>query len=72
MNIITNPGKLRGFERHAVKVENVSRRSMLKGLGIAGGFGEDWGSAGSGVIAAADLASVAVATGLTVNLGTGA
>ena len=38
MNIITNPNKLRGFERHAVKVENVSRRSILKGLGIAGGF----------------------------------
>ena len=38
MNIITNPGKLRGFERHAVKVENVSRRSILKGLGIAGSF----------------------------------
>ena len=38
MNIITNPDKLRGFERHIVKVENVSRRSILKGLGIAGGF----------------------------------
>ena len=38
MNIITNPKKLRGFERHAGKVENVSRRSMLKGLGIAGSF----------------------------------
>jgi len=38
MNIITNPRKLRGFERHAGKVENVSRRSMLKGLGIAGSF----------------------------------
>jgi isoquinoline 1-oxidoreductase beta subunit len=38
MNIITNPGKLRGFERHAVKVENVSRRNVLKGLGIAGSF----------------------------------
>src|SRR6202048_2284462 len=37
MNIITNPGKLRGFERH-IKVENVSRRSVLKGLGIAGGL----------------------------------
>jgi isoquinoline 1-oxidoreductase beta subunit len=37
MNILTNPKKLRGFERH-VKVENVSRRSILKGLGIAGGF----------------------------------
>ncbi|MBR0753060.1 xanthine dehydrogenase family protein molybdopterin-binding subunit [Bradyrhizobium jicamae] len=37
MNIRTNPGKLRGFEKH-VKVENVSRRSILKGLGIAGGF----------------------------------
>jgi isoquinoline 1-oxidoreductase beta subunit len=42
MNILTNPNKLRGFERHIkvekVKVENVSRRSILKGLGIAGGF----------------------------------
>jgi isoquinoline 1-oxidoreductase subunit beta len=38
MNIITNPKKLRGFERHLVKVENVSRRSILKGLGIAGSF----------------------------------
>jgi isoquinoline 1-oxidoreductase beta subunit len=38
MNIITNPGKLRGFARHTVKVENVSRRSILKGLGIAGSF----------------------------------
>ena len=37
MNILTNPKKLRGFERH-LKVENVSRRSILKGLGIAGGF----------------------------------
>jgi isoquinoline 1-oxidoreductase beta subunit len=40
MNIITNPKKLRGFEQsiRAIKVENVSRRSVLKGLGIAGGF----------------------------------
>src|SRR5258708_19138592 len=42
MNILTDPNKLRGFERHIkvekVKVENVSRRSILKGLGIAGGF----------------------------------
>jgi len=38
MNIIANPDKLRGFERHLVKVENVSRRSILKGLGIAGSF----------------------------------
>src|SRR5262245_58146773 len=42
MNILTNPNKLRGFERHIkvekVKIENVSRRSILKGLGIAGGF----------------------------------
>ncbi len=37
MNIITNPKKLRGFEQH-IKVENVSRRSILKGLGIAGSF----------------------------------
>src|SRR6201989_3198888 len=38
MNIIADPKKLRGFERHAVKVENVSRRNVLKGLGIAGSF----------------------------------
>ncbi len=38
MNIIANPDKLRGFERHLVKVENVSRRNILKGLGIAGSF----------------------------------
>ena len=40
MNIITNPKKMRGFEQsiRAIKVENVSRRSVLKGLGIAGGF----------------------------------
>ncbi len=37
MNIITNPEKLRGFERH-IKVEKISRRSILKGLGIAGGL----------------------------------
>lgn len=37
MNIRTNPNKLRGFEQY-IKVENVSRRSILKGLGIAGGF----------------------------------
>ena len=37
MNSIDKPGKLRGFEQH-IKVENVSRRSVLKGLGIAGGF----------------------------------
>jgi isoquinoline 1-oxidoreductase beta subunit len=40
MNIIKNPKMLRGFEQpiRAIKVENVSRRSVLKGLGIAGGF----------------------------------
>ena len=37
MNILTNPQKLRGFEKH-IRVENVSRRSILKGLGLAGGF----------------------------------
>ena len=37
MNIVANPKKLRGFER-SIKVENVSRRDILKGLGIAGGF----------------------------------
>src|SRR6201996_8725632 len=38
MNIIADPKKLRGFERNSAKVENVSRRSILKGLGIAGSF----------------------------------
>src|ERR1700674_49914 len=37
MNIIASPDKLRGIERR-IKVENVSRRSVLKGLGIAGGL----------------------------------
>src|SRR5258708_13309841 len=37
MNIITNPEKLRGFERN-IKVEKISRRSVLRGLGIAGGL----------------------------------
>ncbi|MDD1518669.1 MULTISPECIES: xanthine dehydrogenase family protein molybdopterin-binding subunit [Bradyrhizobium] len=37
MNFIDNPGKLRGFEKH-IKVEKVTRRSILKGLGVAGGF----------------------------------
>lgn len=37
MNFIDNPGKLRGFEKN-IKVEKVSRRSILKGLGITGGF----------------------------------
>jgi isoquinoline 1-oxidoreductase subunit beta len=37
MNIITNPARLRGIEAR-IKVENVSRRSILKGLGIAGGL----------------------------------
>ncbi|MGY2937767.1 isoquinoline 1-oxidoreductase beta subunit [Bradyrhizobium sp. GM6.1] len=37
MNFIDNPKKLRGFEKN-IKVEKVSRRSILKGLGITGGF----------------------------------
>ncbi|MFH1341531.1 MAG: molybdopterin cofactor-binding domain-containing protein [Pseudomonadota bacterium] len=37
MNIITNPGMLRGIERR-VQVEKISRRGVLKGLGIAGGL----------------------------------
>jgi isoquinoline 1-oxidoreductase beta subunit len=37
MNIITSPDKLRGIEGR-IKVENVSRRRILKGLGIAGGL----------------------------------
>src|SRR5262252_4789324 len=40
MNIITNPKKLRGFEQsiRAVRVEKISRRSVVKALGLAGGF----------------------------------
>ncbi|MGX4803029.1 molybdopterin cofactor-binding domain-containing protein [Bradyrhizobium guangdongense] len=37
MNFIDNPRKLRGFEKH-LKVEKISRRSILKGLGVTGGF----------------------------------
>jgi isoquinoline 1-oxidoreductase beta subunit len=37
MNFIDNPRKLRGFEK-SIRVEKVSRRSILRGLGIAGGF----------------------------------
>src|ERR1700694_2526108 len=37
MNIITSPDRLRGIEGR-IKVENVSRRSILRGLGIAGGL----------------------------------
>jgi isoquinoline 1-oxidoreductase beta subunit len=37
MNIITNPAGLGGFEGH-IRIEKISRRSVLKGLGIAGGL----------------------------------
>jgi isoquinoline 1-oxidoreductase subunit beta len=37
MNINTSPNTLRGFER-SLRIENVSRRDILKGLGLAGGF----------------------------------
>jgi isoquinoline 1-oxidoreductase beta subunit len=37
MNIITRPDRLRGMEVR-IKVEKISRRSILKGLGIAGGL----------------------------------
>jgi isoquinoline 1-oxidoreductase beta subunit len=37
MTIATNPDTLRGFEKQ-LKVEKISRRSVLKGLGIAGGL----------------------------------
>ena len=37
MNFIDNPSKLRGFEKN-IRVEKVSRRSILKGLGVTGGF----------------------------------
>ncbi|MGY8664334.1 molybdopterin cofactor-binding domain-containing protein [Bradyrhizobium sp. UFLA05-109] len=36
MNFIDNP-KLRGFEKH-IRIEKISRRSILKGLGVTGGF----------------------------------
>jgi isoquinoline 1-oxidoreductase subunit beta len=37
MNIITNPDRLRGIEAR-IKVDKISRRSVLKSLGIAGGL----------------------------------
>ena len=37
MNIITRPNKLRGIESR-IGIEKISRRSVLKGLGIAGGL----------------------------------
>ena len=37
MNVMTNSNKLRGFEK-AIRVENISRRNILKGLGLAGSF----------------------------------
>jgi len=37
MNIVTSPDRLRGFEAR-IKVEKISRRSILKGLGITGGL----------------------------------
>jgi len=37
MNFIDDPRKLRGFEKN-IRVEKVSRRNILKGLGIAGGL----------------------------------
>lgn len=36
---------------------------------LAGGVAEDWGTAGTSVIAAADFASIDIATGFSVNLG---
>jgi hypothetical protein len=37
MNIITRPKELRGIEGR-VKVEKISRRSILEGLGVLGGL----------------------------------
>jgi hypothetical protein len=37
--------------------------------GLAAGLAEDWGTVGSGVVNSADLASVAIATGLAIDLG---
>ena len=38
MNIVTNPKTLHEFEKHSIKVEKISRRGILKGLGVAGGL----------------------------------
>ena len=40
MNILANSKKFRGFEQsiQSTRIENVSRRSIVKALGIAGGF----------------------------------
>lgn len=37
MNFIDNPRRLHSFEKH-IRVEKISRRSILKGLGVTGGF----------------------------------
>ncbi|MBV8922130.1 xanthine dehydrogenase family protein molybdopterin-binding subunit [Bradyrhizobium sp.] len=37
MNIMTDSKSLRGFQKH-IGIENVSRRSVVKALGLAGGF----------------------------------
>ena len=37
MNIMSDTKSLRGFQRH-LRVENVSRRSVVKALGLSGGF----------------------------------
>lgn len=37
MNIITNPAGLRGIEAR-IRIEKISRRSVLRGLGVAGGL----------------------------------
>ena len=37
MNSFTNPDQLRGIGQQ-IKVEKISRRSILKGLGITGGL----------------------------------
>ena len=37
MNIIANSDSVRGFEGR-IRIEKISRRSVLKGLGIAGGL----------------------------------
>ncbi|MBN8973839.1 MAG: xanthine dehydrogenase family protein molybdopterin-binding subunit, partial [Rhizobiales bacterium] len=38
MNIVTDPKTLHEFEKHSIKVEKISRRGILKGLGVAGGL----------------------------------
>lgn len=77
--------KLQSFNKFGGALQDLSGVSptsyLLTGAGInpidnpiitalAGGSSQDWGIVGTSVIGAADFAPVAIATGLTINLGT--